>query len=118
MTQCLCHTGPDSSRSQGCGAAARGRVVSQTPRAALPGEAGSVFCPLSLVLRGHFRWPTALHLLSRCTGDPALPQRRPDISPMSPATAGVGARTPGCIYWRCEHQPLNSANQDLGLDEM
>lgn len=99
MTQCLCHRRPDSSRSQGCGAAALGRVVSQAPRAALPGEAGSVSSPLGLV---HSPWPTALHLPPRCTGDPALLRRRPDISPLTPATAGVGAST-GCIYWHCQY---------------
>lgn len=61
MTQWLCHRRPDSSRSQGCGAAALGRDVSQTPPAPhCQLRLGSVSCPLSLVQGIHFAWPTAL----------------------------------------------------------
>lgn len=83
MTQCLWHRKPDSSRSQGCGAAALGRDVSQTPpRAALPGEAGVCLLPSASCRGFSLPGPLLCHLLSHCTGDPALHQGRPAILPM------------------------------------
>ena len=80
---------------------------------------GSVSCPFSL--RFTLPGPLLCHFLSRCTGDPALHQRRPPFYSCTPATAGVDASTE-CIYRRCQQQTPEFSKpnslRDLGLDAM